>query len=646
MKKVILNKIKIDSWRGQSHDIEFGINTILKGANKVGKSTIKDAFLWVLTGYDSNNRLNFNLFDNNYEYTAQDNPVASVEIILNIDDNNYSFKRTAQKGFVRRRGSDTYQLKGTDNYSFFLDSIELGAGEYKTRVSSLLCDYDILRIILDTKLFLDMDWKEQRLYLSKMVPEFKESDFGGAYKDLFKELRKYSMEELKAKIQTISSPIKSQLKSLPLAIQTLEENLPDITMAESAVSEISLLKQRINEIDLELSGSYDRIKEIVEKRNSDMRAISLMRNELDQNEMVYEDAFLKKIRGIEQDIKDIEKKNRDISWKNEKSIKQKESLLKEIEMLERRIPMFDAKREELINKKDEIKSLEFQEEVCSLCKQPLPKEQLEKAKEKFMDNKQKQLNEIVSQGKQNNENKKIAIERIDNLRSSLSQLPEPEDLLSAKELEKEIEEETKKYIPFKETEEYIKRIANIELKKSQLTEVPDLDNEDLLFEKSRLISLIQSKSECVGLIEERNKQVRKIENLKKEMEHSAIVLAEQEKLYAEIKDYEEECAKKIAESVGKHFLRCHITMASQDKSGNWVPDCIIKSPDGAISSTCNGAEKILLGVDISNAFSNFFNICVPLFIDDVNLISDYSEIYTVGQQILLQVSDNTSLVKL
>lgn len=643
MKDVKLKRLTMSSWRGQNHEIKFNGDTTISGINKVGKSTIKDAFLWVLTGYDSNNRLNFNLFDNNHKYTAQDNPVASVEILLSIGGNKYTFKRTAQKGFVRRRGADVYELKGTDNYSFFLDSIELGAGEYKNRVCSLLCDYEALRIMIDTKYFLSMDWKEQRIHLSKMVPSFKESDFGGAYKQLFNELKKYSMEELKAKIQTISSPIKAQLKSLPLTIQALEDNLPDISKAEEAKTEIVNLKKRIEAIDEELNGSYSLIKSLVEKRNNDLRQISLMEYELNRNTTHHEEELFKKVREIENNIKAVEKNNRDISWNNEKNQRQKASIEKEIEQLEKQLPMYDRKREELLKQRDEVKALAFGEELCSLCGQQLPEDQLEKAKERFLEERQAKLNDIIYAGKTNNESKKTAIERIESLRSSLKDIPAQSPLLSVQEFVDEMEKVQESYIKYEDTDEYKKLNAEIELKKSQITSVPNADNEELLREKNDLISQIEQNSKMVGLIEEREKQVRKIDSLKNEMKEAAIALVEQEKLSAEIKDYEEEYAKKVAEHVNRYFKRCKITMVSQDKSGNWVPDCVIKSPDGTVYSTCNGAEKILLGIDVSNAFSEFYDLAIPLFVDDVNLISDYSEIYTVGQQVLLHVSNDTQL---
>ena len=53
MKKVILKKMTLNNWRGQSTEVIFGKNiTDIYGRNKTGKSTLFNAFYWVFTGFD------------------------------------------------------------------------------------------------------------------------------------------------------------------------------------------------------------------------------------------------------------------------------------------------------------------------------------------------------------------------------------------------------------------------------------------------------------------------------------------------------------------------------------------------------------------------------------------------------------------
>lgn len=207
-------------------------------------------------------------------------------------------------------------------------------------------------------------------------------------------------------------------------------------------------------------------------------------------------------------------------------------------------------------------------------------------------------------------------------------------------LQKEYDEVQQNIIPFEQTEKYKSLVSLLEEKKKTITTIPEQDNSGLLSMKKALMSNIEEESKKMGLIDERKKQEKKIEEFKKQLKDTANALAEQEKLDNQIKTYEEERAKIISDRVNKFFKRCNITMMSQDKSGVWIPDCVITGIDGAIAATSNGAERILIGIDIANAFADFFNVSLPLFVDDMNLIDSSNEIKTCHQLIELIVNDS------
>ena len=55
--KILLNKIKINHFKGiKSLETKFTHNTNIYGDNATGKTTVMDAFLWLLFGKDSTDR--------------------------------------------------------------------------------------------------------------------------------------------------------------------------------------------------------------------------------------------------------------------------------------------------------------------------------------------------------------------------------------------------------------------------------------------------------------------------------------------------------------------------------------------------------------------------------------------------------------
>ena len=163
MKKAILKYIKLENWRAQNMRVDFSENkTVIKGRNESGKSTIYNAFLWLLTGCDEYDRTNFRLFDDTIEQTKETSLPAIVEAVISIDDVEYKLKRTATIGWTRKRGKVEWERKGSDNYTFSIDDIERSATDYRSFIESQLLPIDKLKIAINIGYILSLDWKECR----------------------------------------------------------------------------------------------------------------------------------------------------------------------------------------------------------------------------------------------------------------------------------------------------------------------------------------------------------------------------------------------------------------------------------------------------------------------------------------------------
>lgn len=648
MKKVILRKLILQNWRSQNVEVQFNDDlTKVFGQNKAGKSSLRHSFLWLLTGYDGENRMNHNLFDNNHNYTPEDSPIASVEAIVEANGYEYSLKRTAEVGWVRKRGNKEYERKGTDDYKFFIDGVEMSAGRYKEKIAELFCDMDSLRSIIDINYFLGLDWKEQRKALSVMAGEITNEDFKGNYKELFVQLVKYSIPELKARITSEIKPMKDSLKSLPLTIKALEENLPDVKEAEEAKELIKGYKEQISDIDEQLQGQANSIKPIIEKRNKEWEAINELKRNYNLAESEYNSAFEAECNAIKTKIREYESTNREILNSATKRNIERASIINRIDNYEKDVERYTKIREVLLAKKDKTNKLVFTNDICPYCGQMLPEHELEQKKKEFYEAKETEINSIIAEGRSNNDKKSAALAEIERLKEELKEKPELSVVTADISIfEEELKEKKKNFIPFKDTEKGQSLLKEIEEAEASVTQIPEQDNDGLLAMKKTLMEQIEECSQKLGLVEERAKQEAKIEDLKKQLKETSSALAEQEKLDNQIKEYEEEKANIISKRVGKYFKRCKIKMMSQDKSGTWIPDCVISGADGAVASTANGAERILIGIDIANAFAEYFEVSFPLFVDDVNLIDSNNEIKTYHQLIELIVNDNDSYLRI
>jgi len=125
-RRITIKSIALKEWRGQNHKITLkdGRN-VLRGRNSCGKTSIYEAFVWVLSGYTNpNSPKNHNLY-NNREELSKDTPYASVTITLSIDGVDYTIERKASPNFVRRRASSEWEKASSDKYLYYIDNIEV-----------------------------------------------------------------------------------------------------------------------------------------------------------------------------------------------------------------------------------------------------------------------------------------------------------------------------------------------------------------------------------------------------------------------------------------------------------------------------------------------------------------------------------------
>lgn len=623
MKEVQIKKLLIENWRAQNKSIEFiGNITEIKGRNESGKSSVMNAFLWLLTGYDEEDRLNYNLFDNTVEQTYENAVPASVEAVLEVNGNEYTFKKTAKQGWSRPRGKSEYERKGTDDYAFYTDGIEVSATQYKSQIESLLAPIDKLKIMLNLRYFLMLDWKDMRKQLESMVGEIESGDFKGDYSVVLQDLIKYTPDELKSLYKSKMKPMKASIEGLPKAIETMQNNLPDLTEVEEARKAIDEAKKQIADIDEKIVGAGDFAKPYIDKRNAELAEISKLKEDYANCEAAYNSNFDEEVLKITKEIRDVDSYNADIEKANKKAESDKENAKKELEYMTDLLSSLQKRHEELTEQNKECKARVFTGEKCAYCGQELPEDKLEEARKRFNEQKEKDHEYIVSQGKSNKEYLERTLKCIENLKTEIEKPLEIQEKKSKAELETKLADLRASFVPYNKTTEGAAKMSVIEEKQANLTVIPQQDNEALLNMKRGLLDEIETNSKKLGLKDEYDKQVEKIKGLQEELKNNSVELAKLEGKLAKVKEYEEEKAKIISDRVNGKFEYVQIEMSETNKSGDIVPACVVKDNKGVNALVTNNASRVLCGIDIAIAFQKFYGLSLPLFIDDYELFSE------------------------
>lgn len=620
MKTITLKKLTLQDWRGQNNSVTFGQNTEIKGRNKSGKSSIFNAWLWLLMGVDSSDNANYKLFDEKVEPTHENSKVASVEAVLDIDGVEYTLKKTAEIGWTRKKGREEYERRGTDNYSFLIDNISRSANEYKAFIEETFAPFSKLKLMLNVGHYLGMEWKELRKMFESLVGEIKEEDFKGDYSIIKNELTKYAPEQIKESIKGQMKPIKQNIEGLPITISTLQSSLPDISGLDTIQQEIDEAKEQIESIDKQILGSNEQAKVYIEKRNAELADINKLKQEYAEAESVYNLKPIEEANKIKTQITEIDSVNAQISRENKLGKETIENAEKSLKLATSKLEKLNEYRNTLLKQNDEVKAMEFADDKCSFCGQELPENMLESAKKKFFEQKDAKHKAIVAEGKANNEKIAQCKKEIEELQAIIDKGYEEKPLQDKEQLTLELQELRDNFVKYSNTKEGKEKLEIIASHEANLTNIPTADTTVLQNMKKELLNEIETNSKKLGLKGEYDKQVAKIAQFQSELKDSAAELALLEGKLNAVERYEREKASIISYRVNSKFDYLHVEMTETNKSGNIVDTCKVTDNMGISASVTNHASKVLVGIDLALALQKFYDVNLPLFIDDADLI--------------------------
>ncbi len=137
--KIILNSLQLTNFKGvKSLFVPFNADiTEVSGRNATGKTSIFDAFTWLLFGKDSSDRKDFEikplssdgkpLQKADYEVTGQ----------LTIDGQAVTIRRAYKEKWVKKRGSEEAEFSGHET-NFFVNDVPYGQKEFQDYINSLI----------------------------------------------------------------------------------------------------------------------------------------------------------------------------------------------------------------------------------------------------------------------------------------------------------------------------------------------------------------------------------------------------------------------------------------------------------------------------------------------------------------------------
>ena len=671
MKKITIKSLHIENFKGvKLLDVAFGNKTKIKGQNASGKTTIFDAFTWLLFNKNSAGEEKFNVRPLDANGNRIDNVEIKVIATLEVDGKEVELSKVQKQKWVKRRGSDVAELQGNENI-FEVDGYPKSEKDYKAYISSLV-DEELFKMLTNPQYFANMKWKEQREILMRFVSDVSDLELArgnSEFWNLLDELEKApSTDDISKKFTKALSEWKKKQAEIPVRIDELSKTLVQIDTAELELAK-SDLENRIAEIDSKIANSGNAVSDLMgEEMKLQFKLSGIMQT---MNEELRE-----KRSDLSKELYEVKTESDNCS----RAISIKES---EVSTNNSSIDSAEKKRAELGEqyKTESAKTFDetpylFDEKewkfdenstICRSCGQTLPTDKIEQiktdfeqrkenarfaatnrlaiAREKFESEHKAILEKIKSDGfTQKNliedlkaKNEQLLAE-IDDLKKKLSEIE-----VKKSELEKQLSEipseadytQNKKYVELKAKQDEIK--SQIESMKSSSDAVDKFNAE-----KAELQEQLDNVKAEIAKGSKNIETEERIAELENEQREVAQKVADQEKMLYLLEQFIKFKMLRISETINSKFKTVSWKLFEEQLNGG-MRECCECTVNGVPYSTLNSGHRIVAGLDIIQSLSELYGVNAVIFVDNAESLNEFNLPAMDNQIVLLSVSDDKEL---
>lgn len=610
MKLVQLN---LQNFKGiEFGDFRFTNNTIIRGDNATGKTTVFDALCWLLFGKDSLDRADFQI-----KTLKNGEPVHNVNHMVqaafdNEDGTEFTLKRIYREKYSNPRGGEVKLTGHTTDY--FVNDVPSKEKEYKAFINNMINE-DVFKLITNPLFFNEQyTWQNRRKLLLEMCGDVDDASVINS-KDELKRLTELlngrSVDEQRKIIASKKTAINKELDMIPVRIDEAVKCKPTPLEAEQKLKDdIATIETAIKQLEEDKSviinglDGAERTAKIRElKRKLADRKSQLMNEHTDKERRLghnYQLSLTKlQMAECERD------RYKDREYELDSQIKQEE-----------------ARIDKLQAEFDTFNKQEFDDENCPTCGQPYPAEKRAELEAIFNTQKATNLEEwqkLIDSAtalKQNYiEQKELMQVKADGMCSQIEELAnDKEEKEKAMNEVGEVDLDNDVQVNDLKAELFMLELDEDNTSDDQLKR---LDSE--LSELADKRSTLQTELTKYDVIRDITKRINELEqeqqrliNEKNLVDETAFLLDEFVKAKVEM----------LEDTINKHFTITTFKMANVLVNGS-VEDCCETMVDGVPYRSLNNAARINAGIDIINALTKFYNVTAPVFIDNAEAVTKF-----------------------
>lgn len=681
MKNIKLLKMHIQNFKGcKDREISFGDKTAIGGVNASGKTTVFDAFTWLLFGKDSLGKSSFDIRPKDKAGNMINNVEISVEATICFGEDEYVLKKVQKQIWRKKRGTNITEFQGNVN-EFEINGYPKSEKEFKEFVYAEI-DENVFNLVTNPNAFNALPWKEQREALMKFVGNFSNVEiaqqFGERFQKLIPELKIASTDDILKKYTKAKNTLNKDMVEIPARIDEISKQLVTADVGalevEKSAKEVALKK-----VEDEITGGADKLETINDLRKQVMdKKIALSEIQNTANEKLEKertdhrvkfDEVQKVFFAVQDQMKQLERERTEYTNERDRCEREKNRLLEEwrkgkkSEFAEYVAPAPYVAPEPL--KESDL--------ICPTCGQDLPEEvkqkrianyeakcrhekaayeaqceaykkKYEKNKEDFQTKKDRELKRITEAGKK----------AADAVRANQKLIDERNNVLES--LRSKFDAAKSEYDSMKEAFDAIPAVADVSENPAYVKtkeEIVAIENqiEELSKESSGKAELEAKKTVLKDEIAEIEAKIKAADNTKVnariaelEEEQKAVgqKIAEQEQMIDLTEDFIRVKMDQISNAINDKFQIVSFRLFEDQINGGLKETCEC-TVNGVPFSSLNNGHRVIAGLDIIRSLSELYGVSAPVFIDNSEAVNAENFPEMDAQMIHLVVTDDKEL---
>lgn len=649
MKEIIILRLTLLNFKGiRSLTVDFDEHeTNIYGANAAGKTTVFDAFRWVLFGKDCNDRKDFNIKTIGADGKPIERLPHEVTADLVVDGEQITLKKCYVEKWTKKRGSAVETFSGHSVECYYND-VPYTVKEYEQKVSEI-CDEQVFKLITNPLFFTSQKKDFQRGMLIKLAGDITDQeviDDNPDFAELVGMLSGKTIEELKREVNSKKRKIKDGIDNIPARIDERKRDMPEVLDWSAIETNIKVHEYEITQLDAQIADRSKAFNEITKHKQEVAKQLSEVKSSITARQFELKDKLLA-------DYNESRRAHdtavqRATTLRNERRVK---GLA--LPRLEKELASLKEKREGMIAEWRNIKAMTFAEPdrnefVCPTCKRPLEADdvdaKIEELRTAFNADKSKRLESNKTLGIETRnaiEAKEAEIKAINDGCFKLdNEIAEIENSASYKT--EPTEPNIEPMIEADSTLQELKaKAANLQTELDKEVSAPDTsDLQELKSKHQEAINADKVKLHNRETIANSNKRIKELED---EYKTSQDELARLEGIEFTIQQFCKARIEHVESRINGMFKLVRFKMYEQQINGGEIETCEA-TVNGVPFSDLNNAMKINAGLDIINAICAANGIIAPIFIDNRESVSDI--VSTQSQIVNLIVDANCKTLKI